>query len=274
MKDQEERNFSLPSELSPASGKTRKSPSQREGSSPSSSSLDHRRCSQDTSGAAYSPSSQPPESKRRQQAPVSWERSQAPRLRCTGLGSSAVRGILPDQESNPRLLQWQVDSSSLSHQAEAQRPLLGSQMALVIKNLSANAGDVRDTGSIPGSGKSPGGGNGDPLQYSCLENPINRGAWWATIHAVSKSQMRLEGLSMEHPGRSLVSKGKERVEEAFQRGQIWPKEKEMMESPQGLAPPGGNSPLGLSAPSRCQGGPSSAQAGPRRPGSLQQGNKA
>ena len=55
-----------------------------------------------------------------------------------------------------------------------------SQVALVIKNPPAIAGDVRDTGSIPGSGRSPGGGHGNPLQYSCLENPMDRGAWWAT----------------------------------------------------------------------------------------------
>ena len=52
-----------------------------------------------------------------------------------------------------------------------------SQMALVVKNLTANARDVRDEGSIPGSGRSPGGGHGNPLQYSCLENPMDREAW-------------------------------------------------------------------------------------------------
>ena len=52
----------------------------------------------------------------------------------------------------------------------------------------ANVGDIRDTGSIPGSGRSPGEGNGSPLQYSCLENPIDRGAWWATVLRVTKSQ--------------------------------------------------------------------------------------
>ena len=62
-------------------------------------------------------------------------------------------------------------------------------MALEVKNLSANAGDVRDTGSIPGSGRSPGGGHGNPLQYSCLENtPMDRGAWRAMVHRVAKSQ--------------------------------------------------------------------------------------
>ena len=50
-----------------------------------------------------------------------------------------------------------------------------------------NLGDVRDAGSIPGSGRSPGGGHGHPLQYSCLENPMDRGAWWDTVHGVAKS---------------------------------------------------------------------------------------
>ena len=51
-------------------------------------------------------------------------------------------------------------------------------MALVVKNLPASVGDVKDLGSIPRSGRTPGEGNGNPLQYSCLENPIDRGAWW------------------------------------------------------------------------------------------------
>ena len=56
-----------------------------------------------------------------------------------------------------------------------------SQVALVVKNLPASAGDVRGVGSTPGSGRPPGGGHGNPLQYSCLENPLHRGAWWATV---------------------------------------------------------------------------------------------
>ena len=52
------------------------------------------------------------------------------------------------------------------------------------KNPSANAGDTRGLGSIPGLGRSPGEGNGNPLQYSCLENPMDRGAWWPTVHRV------------------------------------------------------------------------------------------
>ena len=59
-------------------------------------------------------------------------------------------------------------------------------MALVVKNLPANAGDVTDLGSIPGSGRSPGGGNRNPLQYSCLENPMDKGTWQGTVHGVSK----------------------------------------------------------------------------------------
>ena len=65
-------------------------------------------------------------------------------------------------------------------------------MVLVVKNPPANAGDGRDVGLIPGSGRSPGGGNGNLLQYSCLENPMDRGAWQATVHRVAKSWTRLK----------------------------------------------------------------------------------
>ena len=63
-----------------------------------------------------------------------------------------------------------------------------SQVVLVIKNPPVNAGDIRDAGSIRGSGRSPGGGHGHPLQYSCLENPMERGAWWARVHGVTKNR--------------------------------------------------------------------------------------
>ena len=62
-----------------------------------------------------------------------------------------------------------------------------SQVMLVVKKLPANAGDIRDTGSTPGSGSSPGERHSNPLQYSCLENPMDRGAWWVTVQRVSKS---------------------------------------------------------------------------------------
>ena len=70
-----------------------------------------------------------------------------------------------------------------------------SQVALVIKNPPANAGDLRDVSSIPGSGRSPGEGNGNPLQDSCLENPMDRGAWQATVHRVAKSRVQLKWVS-------------------------------------------------------------------------------
>ena len=58
----------------------------------------------------------------------------------------------------------------------------------MVKHRPANAGDIRDTGSISGSGKSLGGGHDNPVQYSCLENPMDRGAWQATVHEIAKSQ--------------------------------------------------------------------------------------
>ena len=61
----------------------------------------------------------------------------------------------------------------------------------MVKSLPANAGDTGDASSISGSGRSPGGGNGNPLQYSCLEKPMDGGAWWATVHGVTKSRTRL-----------------------------------------------------------------------------------
>ena len=65
------------------------------------------------------------------------------------------------------------------------------------KEPACNAGDGRDTGSIPGSGRSPGGGHGNPLQYPSLENPMDRGAWQATVHVVTKSQTQLKRLSVD-----------------------------------------------------------------------------
>ena len=64
-------------------------------------------------------------------------------------------------------------------------------IALVVKNLPANAWDTRDTSSMPGLGRSPGVGNGNPLQYSCLENSMGRGAWWATVHRATSKEYGL-----------------------------------------------------------------------------------
>ena len=65
-------------------------------------------------------------------------------------------------------------------------------MVLVVKNLPASAGDLKDIGLIPRLGRYPGGKHGNPLQYSCLENLMDRGAWQATVHGVTKSQTRLK----------------------------------------------------------------------------------
>ena len=66
-----------------------------------------------------------------------------------------------------------------------------SQVALVVKN-PVNAGDIKDTGSILGLGRSPGRGHGNPLQYPCLENPMDRGAWLTAVHGVTKSQTQVK----------------------------------------------------------------------------------
>ena len=73
------------------------------------------------------------------------------------------------------------------------------QVARGVKTPPANAGDVRDTGWIPGSGRSPEGGPGNPCQYSCLKNSKDREAWWATVHRVAQSQTPLKRFSMHAP---------------------------------------------------------------------------
>ena len=65
--------------------------------------------------------------------------------------------------------------------------IVGSQVVLVVKNLPANAGDRGEVGSVSELGRSPGEGHGNPLQYYCLENPMDRSAWWATVHGVAES---------------------------------------------------------------------------------------
>ena len=75
------------------------------------------------------------------------------------------------------------------------REYWASQVVRVVRNLPSNAGDIRDSGSIPGSGRSTGGGHGNPLQHSCLDNSMDREAWRAAVHAVAKSWMQLKRLS-------------------------------------------------------------------------------
>ena len=83
-------------------------------------------------------------------------------------------------------------------------PSRASQVALVVKNPPANAGDVRDLGLIAGSGRAPGAGNGNPLEYSCLKNPMDRGAWWTTVQWVTKRQTRLSNLAHVHTSLKLL----------------------------------------------------------------------
>ena len=82
-----------------------------------------------------------------------------------------------------------------------------SQLALVVKNSPANAGDVIDMSSIPGSRRFPGEGHSNALQYSCPENPRDRGAWWAIVHGVAKSQTQLKRLGTWHITESACHAG-------------------------------------------------------------------
>ena len=82
-----------------------------------------------------------------------------------------------------------VGSQRVGNDSKAEhKSLQASQVVLFGKNPPGNAGGTRDVGTIPGFGRSPGGGHDNPLQYSCLENPTDRGAWKATVHKVAKSQ--------------------------------------------------------------------------------------
>ena len=81
----------------------------------------------------------------------------------------------------------------------------------MVKNPPVNAGDVRETGSTRGSGRSPGGGCGNPLRYSCLKNPRDRGAWWAAVHRVTKKQTRLKSLSTACRELSIASSVKHQM---------------------------------------------------------------
>ena len=73
-------------------------------------------------------------------------------------------------------------------------------MVLVVKNLPSSSGDIRDVGLIPGLGRSPGGWHGNPLQYSCLENPMDRGAWQAVVHRVNMTEVTWQQQSFQGIG--------------------------------------------------------------------------
>ena len=107
-------------------------------------------------------------------------------------------GDLSDPGMAPRSPALQVDSSP--------DELLGKIIYVCMSvymgfpggsEVKASASNVGDLGSIPGLGRSPGEGNGNPLQYSCLKNPMDKGAWWATVHGVAKTQTRLSNLTFD-----------------------------------------------------------------------------
>ena len=113
--------------------------------------------------------------------------------------------LLPDQRSNPHPLHWKVDSQPLDHQGNHQCRLIFKKLQnITIVNqphsseVKVSACNVGDLGLIPGSGRSPGEGNGNLLQYSCLENPMDWGAWWAQVHRVAKSRTWLSDFTHSH----------------------------------------------------------------------------
>ena len=101
-----------------------------------------------------------------------------------------LQGIFPAQGLNPGLLHCRQILYCLSHQ---QSPFTSFPGGSEVKVSACNVGDL---GSIPGSGRSPGEGNGNPLQYSCLENPMDGGAWYARVHGVTKSWTRLRDFTL------------------------------------------------------------------------------
>ena len=103
--------------------------------------------------------------------------------------------LLPGESHGQRSLSGYSQQGHKESDTTERLTFWASQVALVVKNPPASAGDTGDQGLIPGSGRSPGGGHGNPLQYCCLENPMARGAWWATVHGVAKSRSQLKRLS-------------------------------------------------------------------------------
>ena len=121
------------------------------------------------------------------------------RTRGTGPGRAVMVALLPSPVGQWRSVQWPHSQAwgPTAHRKPPSIVLLNDRHAFlwvcmqvisVVRNPPAMVGDTRDTGSTPGSGRSPRGGNGNPLQYSCLENPMDRGAWWATVHGATKSR--------------------------------------------------------------------------------------
>ena len=110
-----------------------------------------------------------------------------------GAGEGTGKGLEKDWGSNPCSFVSCIGRWILYHYHHRGSPYI--MVALLVKNLSPNAGGARDAGSNPGSGRSPGVGNDNPLPCSCLGNPMDRGARWTTVHGVTESQTRLNDLS-------------------------------------------------------------------------------
>ena len=111
------------------------------------------------------------------------------------------------QETQVQSLGWEdrlakgvaTDSSILAEKSHGQRNLGGFMGFPGGSDSKESTCNAQQSSSIPGSGRSPGGGHGNPLQYSCLENPMDRGAWWATVHEVARSQTRLSNGHFDFP---------------------------------------------------------------------------
>ena len=115
------------------------------------------------------------------------------------LPGSSIHGIF-----QARVLEWGAIAFSVTNRlGDSKLGKHAQQEGPVVKNPSANPGNIRDAGLTPGSGRSPGGGHGHPLQYSCPENPHERGAWRATVHRVAKSCTYLKWLSTHTHYRTL-----------------------------------------------------------------------
>ena len=133
-----------------------------------------------------------------------------------------LQGIFPTQELNPDLQHCRQILYHLSYLGILTSPKslaflfnfkflnlgpvrsLSLQVSLAVKSPPASAGGARDQGSIPGSGRPHGGGHGSPLQYSCLENPVDRGAWRALVHRVAQRRTRLKPLSTHAQRADLI----------------------------------------------------------------------
>ena len=120
-------------------------------------------------------------------------------LYCTLETNSTVNQL----NSPVKFLKRDIQENNQISIKESPQIFMGFPGCFMEKSLHANAGDLRDTGLIPGFGRSPGGDNGNPLHYSCQENPMDREAWWATVHSVAKSWTQLKRLSMHADSHTL-----------------------------------------------------------------------